>query len=231
MSPTASTPSNTPPGLIVYIRQIADRLAQLEKRDYGFTVPYTTLSTGVIRGGIAANVIPKDCEFQFDMRTLPSASPDALYQEIRAQAETLAREMRAVDPQSGIELVWASQTLGSRRHGDRCDRALGHATCPEIQTVGKVSYGTEAGLFQQMGVPTRHLRTRRHRRGASTERIRGAGAAGEVRGVHEPDPRDGVRARMNAVLDAASIPSSRAPVRTTVPIRARSRFTSGMELR
>src|ERR1700733_667457 len=98
--------------LIVYIRQIADRLAQIEKRDYGFTVPYSTLSTGLIRGGIAANVVPKDCEFQFDMRTLPNASPDALYQEIRAYAEELAREMKAVDPRSGIDLVWASQTVG-----------------------------------------------------------------------------------------------------------------------
>src|ERR1700733_7442846 len=39
--------------LVVYIRQIADRLAQIEKRDYGFIVPYSTLSTGLIRGGIA----------------------------------------------------------------------------------------------------------------------------------------------------------------------------------
>src|ERR1700720_2031238 len=81
--------------LIVYIRQIADRLAQFERRDLGFTVPYTTLSTGLIRGGIASNVVPKDCEFQFDMRTLPQASADALYQEIGAYAEELAREMRA----------------------------------------------------------------------------------------------------------------------------------------
>ena len=57
--------------LVVFIRQIADRLAQIETRDYGFTVPYSTLSTGVIHGGIAANVVPKDCVFQFDMRTLP----------------------------------------------------------------------------------------------------------------------------------------------------------------
>src|ERR1700732_715595 len=80
--------------LIVYIRQIADRLAQIEQRDYGFTVPYSTLSTGLIRGGIAANVVPKDCEFHFDMRTLPQASPDALYMEIRTYAEGLAREMK-----------------------------------------------------------------------------------------------------------------------------------------
>src|ERR1700753_1695591 len=84
--------------LVVYIRQIADRLAQFEQRDYGFTVPYTTLSTGLIRGGIASNVVPKDCEFQFDMRTLPNASAEALYQEIRAYADVLAHEMKSIEP-------------------------------------------------------------------------------------------------------------------------------------
>src|ERR1700723_446822 len=139
--------------LIVYIRQIADRLAQLEKRDYGFTVPYSTLSTGLIRGGIAANVVPKDCEFQFDLRTLPNASPDALYQEIRAYAEELAREMKAVDPRSGIDLVWASQTAGLA--AAETDAIVQWAMqLSNNSTVGKVSYGTEAGLFQAMGVPS-----------------------------------------------------------------------------
>jgi len=139
--------------LVVYIRQIADRLAQIERRDYGFTVPYSTLSTGLIRGGIAANVIPKDCEFHFDMRTLPQASPEALHQEIRAYAEELAREMRRIDPESGIDLVWASQTAGLA--AAEADAIVQWAMrLSEHSTVGKVSYGTEAGLFQQMGVPT-----------------------------------------------------------------------------
>src|SRR5271167_4810998 len=98
--------------LVVFIRRIADRLAQGETRDYGFTVPYSTLSTGVIHGGIAANVVPKDCVFQFDMRTLPNTSPEALHQEIRAYAAALAREMQAVDEKSGIDLEWVSQTVG-----------------------------------------------------------------------------------------------------------------------
>jgi acetylornithine deacetylase len=139
--------------IIVYIRQLADRLAQIEKRDYGFTVPYSTLSTGLIQGGIAANVVPKDCIFQFDMRTLPQASPDALYQEIRAYAELLAREMQATEPASGIDLQWVSQTVGlAAAETDAIVRwamqLSGHTQA------GKVSYGTEAGLFQQMGVPT-----------------------------------------------------------------------------
>jgi acetylornithine deacetylase len=139
--------------LVVYIRQIADRLAEFEKRDCGFTVPYTTLSTGLIRGGIASNVIPKQCEFQFDMRTLPNASADALYQEIRAQAETLSREMRAIDPQSGIDLEWVSHTIGLASSESDAIVRWAMRLARSDQT-GKVSYGTEAGLFQQMGVPT-----------------------------------------------------------------------------
>jgi acetylornithine deacetylase len=139
--------------LVVYIRQIADRLAQIEKRDYGFTVPYSTLSTGLIRGGIAANVVPKDCEFSFDMRTLPNASADALYQGIRGYAEVLAREMQAVDPESRIDLVYASQTVGLA--AAETDAIVQWAMqLSNNSTVGKVSYGTEAGLFQQMGVPS-----------------------------------------------------------------------------
>lgn len=139
--------------LVVYIRQIADRLAQIERRDYGFTVPYSTLSTGLIRGGIAANVVPKDCDFHFDMRTLPQASPDALYREILSYAEALAREMQAVDPNAGIDLVWASQTVGlAASESDAIVRWAMQLS--NNHTVGKVSYGTEAGLFQQMGVPT-----------------------------------------------------------------------------
>jgi acetylornithine deacetylase len=139
--------------LIVYIRQLADRLAQIERRDYGFTVPYSTLSTGLIQGGIAANVVPKDCVFQFDLRTLPQASPDALYQEIHAYAEALAAEMRAIDPQSGIDLKWMSQTVGLA--ASESDAIVQWAMkLSRNSTVGKVSYGTEAGLFQQMGVPT-----------------------------------------------------------------------------
>jgi acetylornithine deacetylase len=139
--------------LVVFIRQLADRLAQLEQRDYGFTVPYSTLSTGLIQGGIAANVVPKDCVFQFDMRTLPQAKPDALYQEIRGYAEMLAAEMRGIDASAGIDLQWVSQTVGlAAAESDAIVQwAMQLSRNP---TVGKVSYGTEAGLFQKMGVPT-----------------------------------------------------------------------------
>jgi len=139
--------------LVVYIRQIADRLAQIETRDYGFTVPFSTLSTGLIQGGIAANVIPKECIFHFDMRTLPNASAEGLYQEIRTYAEALAREMQQTDANSGIDLKWMSQTAGLA--ASEADAIVQWAMrLSNHHRVGKVSYGTEAGLFQKMGVPS-----------------------------------------------------------------------------
>jgi acetylornithine deacetylase/succinyl-diaminopimelate desuccinylase-like protein len=107
----------------------------------------------VERDGIAANVVPKDCVFQFDMRTLPNASPEALHQEIQAYAATLAREMQAVDEKSGIDLQWLSQTVGLA--AEETDAIVQWAMrLSRNNRVGKVSYGTEAGLFQKMGVPT-----------------------------------------------------------------------------
>ncbi len=139
--------------LVVFIRQLADELAQNETRDYGFTVPYTTLSTGVIRGGIAANVVPKDCEFQFDMRTLPNARAAELDARIRARAAELAMQMQHVDPESGIELEWSSSTDGLNASEEEAIVQLAMQLSGE-HTTGRVSYGTEAGLFQKAGIPS-----------------------------------------------------------------------------
>jgi acetylornithine deacetylase len=137
--------------LVVFVRTLADRLAAHEERDLGFTVPYTTLSTGLIRGGIAANVVPKDCEFQFDMRTLPNASADELFGEIKAYAEQLQKEMKAIDPLTGIDLDWASNTVGLNASEQDAIVQLAMKLV-RAKSTGKVSYGTEAGLFAKIGI-------------------------------------------------------------------------------
>jgi acetylornithine deacetylase len=139
--------------LIVFIRDLADRLAATEVRDYGFNVPYSTLSTGVIRGGIAANVIPRDCLVHFDMRTLPNASSDALYAEIVDYANKLEADMKKEDASGRIEMTWESSTDGLIADENDAIVQLARKLSRNDRT-GKVSYGTEAGLFQQIGIPT-----------------------------------------------------------------------------
>jgi acetylornithine deacetylase len=140
--------------LIAYVRQVADRLRAHERRDYGFEVPFTTLQTGLVRGGTAPNIVPRECEFHFEFRYLPGADPDALEREIRAFAhDVLEPEMKAVDPGAGFEFFVKARIPGlDAAESDRVT-ALAQALSRNRATT-KVAYAAEAGLFQQAGIPS-----------------------------------------------------------------------------
>ncbi len=139
--------------IIVYIRQMADRFAQLETRDYGFTVPYTTMQTGVIHGGLASNIVPKDCKFEFEARTMPGIDVEHLYQEIQGFAATLLPEMQKVEPDAAIDFEWLASAPGLSMQESDAVVQLASALARNKPN-GAVSYGTEAGLFQRAGIPT-----------------------------------------------------------------------------
>ncbi len=139
--------------IIVYIRQMADRLQQLETRDYAFTVPFTTMQTGLIRGGLAANIVPKECEFIFEARTMPGASEQKLFQEVKDFAATLLPEMQRVEPNAAIQLELMNSAPGMNMQ--ETDEIVKLAMAlSRNKPNGAVSYGTEGGLFQAAGIPT-----------------------------------------------------------------------------
>ncbi|WP_394781678.1 acetylornithine deacetylase [Undibacterium sp.] len=139
--------------VIVYIREIADRLARIEKRDDSYTVPYSTMQTGLIRGGLATNIVPKECEFQFEARTLPDLDAATLYQEIKDFAATLLPEMQKVEPLAAIDFEWLASAPGLQMQEDHQIVQLAALLAGNAPN-GAVSYGTEAGLFQRAGIPT-----------------------------------------------------------------------------
>ena len=139
--------------IIVYIRQMADRLQQLETRDYAFTVPFTTMQTGLIKGGLAANIVPKECEFIFEARTMPGASEHKLFQEVKDYAATLLPEMQRIEPNAAIQLELLNTAPGMNML--ESDEIVKLATAlSRNKPNGAVSYGTEGGLFQAAGIPT-----------------------------------------------------------------------------
>ena len=139
--------------IITYIRHMAERLQACEPRDYGFDVPFTTLQTGVIAGGTAGNIVPRECIFQFEFRYLPGADPDALEREIRDYAErVILPEMQRTDPNTGISIETKAANPGlSTGEADEITR-LAQALSRNPSTA-KVAYLTEGGLFQQAGIP------------------------------------------------------------------------------
>ncbi|HSD54923.1 MAG TPA: acetylornithine deacetylase [Burkholderiales bacterium] len=144
--------------LVVHIRNMAERMRDREPRDNGFDVPFTTLQTGVIKGGTAANIVPRDCEVHFEFRYLPGVDPDALESEIKAYAErVLLPEMRTVDPATFISFETKAEIPGLDPTVERAaqDRVTSLAqTLARNQSIAKVAYATEAGLFQRAGIPS-----------------------------------------------------------------------------
>ena len=139
--------------IITYIRHMAERLQACEPRDYGFDVPFTTMQTGVISGGTAGNIVPRECTFQFEFRCLPGADPDALEREIRDYAErVILPQMHRTDPGTSISIKAETDSpglsTGEKDEVTRLAQALSHNA-----SAAKVAYVTEGGLFQQAGIP------------------------------------------------------------------------------
>src|SRR3546814_7120175 len=56
---------------IAYLKGMARRIAKDGPFDDLFDVAHTTVHTGVVKGGTALNIVPKDCWFDFEFRYLP----------------------------------------------------------------------------------------------------------------------------------------------------------------
>lgn len=141
--------------IIAKIEAIAARLRAEEERHEGYSVPFSTLSVGVVEGGHASNIVPALCKFRFDIRTLPWTDPDAIIAELQAFIDReLLPEMRAVHPDADIEIAMNGRVPGFTIEADApltryVQRLAGSNAAP-----GFVAFGSEAGLFQARGVPS-----------------------------------------------------------------------------
>jgi acetylornithine deacetylase len=112
-------------------------------------VAHGTIHTGVIKGGTALNIVPKDCSFEFEIRNLPQQDPQPLLDEIyRFAAEELEPRMQAVHPDTGFSFDQGVQYPGLDMRPDDEAVTLVKALAGQ-NSHAKVAFGTEGGLFQQ----------------------------------------------------------------------------------
>ncbi|WP_295856071.1 acetylornithine deacetylase [uncultured Xylophilus sp.] len=143
---------------VAHLRSMARRLATDGPFDPLFDVPYTTIHTGVIQGGTALNIIPRQCELLWEIRHHHLDSPVKLFNEAKAFGDALVPAMQAVAPDTGITHQSTSVLPGFATDA-QSDIAQLSFRCAGVDgtvegAAGKVSFGTEAALFHQVGVPT-----------------------------------------------------------------------------
>jgi acetylornithine deacetylase len=139
--------------IVTFLTGMARRFRDNGAHDDAYDVPYTTVHTGVIHGGTALNIVPRDCWFDFEFRHLPFDDPDLLLAEVKAWAARFLPEMRAVAPDTFVEFDALSTLPGFDTHGESEIADIGKA-CNGTHDYGKVSFGTEASLFHNAAIPT-----------------------------------------------------------------------------
>jgi acetylornithine deacetylase len=135
------------------VRDMAEGFERSEPRYAGFDVPFSTASVGQFHGGIADNVVPRDAEFRYEFRDLPTADARAMQEQVVAYARSLEPAMKKVAPDTGFRFETICEIpsfLGSERDGVT-QLALRLAGEPRTTNV---AFGTEAGLFKGAGIPT-----------------------------------------------------------------------------
>jgi acetylornithine deacetylase len=155
LTPTAVNAIEYAAQIIAFIRALADRISR-EERDARFAVPHSTLQTGVIRGGIAVNVVPRDCTFEFEMRNIPATPHDAMTKPILDYARNeLLPQMKRIAPEAEIafEMGMDLPAFGINADAPVVRWAMELAQTAHLGT-GAVGFATEASVFQRVGIPT-----------------------------------------------------------------------------
>ncbi|MEI6098673.1 MAG: acetylornithine deacetylase [Alphaproteobacteria bacterium] len=115
-----------------------------------FYPPFTTLHVGMIHGGTAHNITAGDCHFAIEMRVLPGEDAEALADDLLGAAARLDAALKARRPEAGVTLTRFFGVPGLRPEPAGAAEALA-ARLTGANGTGVVSYGTEAGQFQQAG--------------------------------------------------------------------------------
>lgn len=117
--------------------------------------PFTTLHVGTVQGGIAGNITARHCRFSTDIRFVPGESAEMWLERYNAVCGELQAEMRAVHPEARIEVT--ERTFNPALREEPEEDAVSERLCRRLSGDNgrhAVSYGTEAGQFQEKGFST-----------------------------------------------------------------------------
>ncbi len=138
--------------IIHEINSIRRDLIEMGDPSGRYDPPYSTVHIGIISGGTANNIIPKTCSFNWETRLLPGFDDDYAPDRVNAVAQKLEPAMKAIAPTAGIVVAKANSVPGLAAEEDSAAEQLA-LHCSHTNSTHTVSYCTEAGLFQQAGIP------------------------------------------------------------------------------
>ena len=134
------------------IEAMALECARRPRPQSDFEPPYSTLSVGVVAGGVARNMLPQTCEVAWEYRPLPDEDAAAAVARIEKIVARLDGEMRAQNPRAGAKNRFIDSYPGLPFEPDSPALRLARELLPE-GGCEVVAYGADAGCFHRGGIP------------------------------------------------------------------------------
>jgi len=141
--------------LITEIRRRAEQFATQGLQDEMYDIPHTTMLTSIVHGGTALNIVPDHCVVEFEARGLGINESKSVTEAIVAWAKAgIEPAMRQTEPGCGIDFEEILDYPALNMEPDHSLVTLAKQLTGR-NSHGKVSFGTEAGLFVSIGaIPT-----------------------------------------------------------------------------
>lgn len=141
--------------LVTFIEDTMAALVEEGRVDEAFNVPHTSLHVGKIKGGTAINIMARECQFEWEIRHLPTDTFDEIYARFAAYCAQLSTELQAKGKHVEITTEPLNVTVPGLADRDN-DQVLRLAKdhLPAGCCDHAVAYATEAGQFQGQGLQT-----------------------------------------------------------------------------
>lgn len=135
------------------LRQLQKAYAETGQRDEEYDVPYTTLHVGLLQSGTALNMIPERARMTFEYRHLAQDHSETILGQIREAANNVARRYENIHPDARIDIEQYNAYPGlETTHADELVSYV--QDLAQRKGTTKVAFGTEAGFFSDLGIPT-----------------------------------------------------------------------------
>ena len=139
---------------VAYMAAEARRIAKEGPFVEGFDPPYTTAHVGTLAGGTILNIIPEAAEFVMEWRYVPGHDADAEFARFQQYvADNIESWMHPSDPTTGFSYERVGYLPGMGLADDHDLTNLVKQITGSNST-GKVSYGTEGGIYEEAGIPS-----------------------------------------------------------------------------
>jgi len=146
--------------IIAYLEQLQNEFIANADFDSPFDPPFTTIDLGKVSGGTANNIIPEFTTIEWGMRILPTDNGEAIENRVRDFISTEVEPgLRTVEllsepaTQAGVTTTLYNVVPPLvPDNTSTAEQLIRHLS--GLNNSGVVSFGTEAGLFQEAGIPT-----------------------------------------------------------------------------